>query len=93
MIGSNRDRASVSTGLLICLCSVLQSVWLPAYGQDADPYAPYDGIPAGWRLIQGDILVPINTLQAVFPDEGAFDLTLFWPGGIVPYEFDQNVSP
>jgi hypothetical protein len=37
--------------------------------------------------------VPINTLQAVFPDEGAFDLTLFWPGGIVPYEFDQNVSP
>ena len=93
MIGSNRVRAIVLTGLLVCLFNPPHNFGLPAYGQDADPYAPYDGIPAGWRLIQGDILVPVDTLQAVFPDEGAYGLTLFWPGGIVPYEFDANVSP
>jgi len=54
-----------------------------------------DGVPPGYRIIEGDILVPIangtvsaaqvNTPSAVFS-------TNFWPNGIVPYEFDANVS-
>lgn len=51
-----------------------------------DEYAPYDdGIPAGWELIEGDILVPVISLLGTFE-------TRFWPGGVVPYEFDTNVT-
>lgn len=49
------------------------------------------GIPEGYKLIEGDILVPEG-----FPGQGGggstFGDATFWPGGIVPYEFDGNTT-
>ncbi|MCG8409342.1 MAG: M12 family metallopeptidase [Phycisphaerales bacterium] len=54
----------------------------PILANAAEP----DGIPAGFRVIEGDIIVP-SDLQA----RGTFASNL-WTCGIVPYEFDLNVS-
>jgi len=88
MINSMRMRPLILAGLLIYLVSFT----LPVKAQELYNYAPHSDIPDGWKLIEGDILVPTSMLQAVFPDEGAFGETIFWPDGIVPYEFDDNVS-
>lgn len=48
---------------------------------------PQDGVPQGHILIEGDIIVPEGFLEA----RGTYATNL-WPGGIVPYEFDANVS-
>ena len=47
----------------------------------------YGAPPAGYRLIEGDILVP-----AILP-RAAIRSTHLWPGGVVPYQFDANVTP
>jgi hypothetical protein len=44
-------------------------------------------IPEGWRIIEGDIIVP--------PAEEGYAATydtMLWSGGIVPYTFDTNMS-
>ena len=63
---------------------------LPCLAQAQDPFAPKPEIPAGFMLVGGDILVPI----AKTPAESAFpnDPNRYWPGGIVFYEFDVNVT-
>jgi hypothetical protein len=71
--------------LLVLLCSFQKDCSL-LQAEDRDPYAPYDGIPEGWMIIEGDILVPIIATESVFA-------TNLWPNGVVPYEFDTNVSP
>lgn len=48
----------------------------------------YDGIPRGWKIIEGDIVVRID-------DEGGVAgtyATNFWPSGVVPYIFDANMT-
>lgn len=58
-------------------------------------------LPPGYMIIEGDIQVPIAEFErrysqfqsdasAASPD-GAFETNL-WPSGIVPYEFDGNVT-
>lgn len=48
-----------------------------------------NGIPQGWRVIDGDIVVPED-----FDGQTAATYAVnLWPGGIVPYEFDANVTP
>ena len=45
-----------------------------------------EGIPEGYMLIEGDILLPVDA---------AYDATYratYWPNGIVPYEFHDNVN-
>lgn len=46
-----------------------------------------DGVPEGYMLIEEDIIVPEDfyTSRAVYS-------TNTWPGGIVPFRFDANVS-
>ncbi len=44
-----------------------------------------NGVPEGFRLVHGDILMPIGV------EQGTWDADL-WPNGIVPYRFDANVS-
>jgi hypothetical protein len=46
-----------------------------------------DGIPPGYILIEGDILVPEN----FFIIEAAYQTNL-WTNNVVPYEFDANVT-
>lgn len=55
-----------------------------------DIYAPKSGIPEGYTLIEGDILVRTSELQALGPD-GVWN-TQFWPNGVVPFDFDGNVN-
>ena len=53
---------------------------------------PYDGVPDGYMIIEGDIIVPSDFyLRSPLSPEGAWT-TSFWPSGNVPYVFDANVS-
>ncbi len=57
----------------------------PASGVNDRP-----GIPAGYMIVEGDIVVPLNFYETA-GTEGTFAPNL-WTGGIVPYEFDANVT-
>ncbi len=53
-----------------------------------DGPALINGIPPGFRVIDGDIVVPA---EADGQTAAAYS-TSVWPGGRVPYEFDANVT-
>jgi hypothetical protein len=60
-----------------------------------DPALPPKGIPDGFALVEGDVLVRVSDLATRRAGRyGAF--TTFgpglWPAGTVPYEFDANTS-
>ncbi|MBI5387074.1 MAG: M12 family metallopeptidase [Verrucomicrobia bacterium] len=76
--------ASVACLSLAMLCA------LTAPAQELGP-AP--GVPEGFMLIEGDILVRLPKPGTPAP-KGVYreTSTYFWPGGVVPYEFDANVS-
>jgi astacin len=48
-------------------------------------------VPEGYTLIEGDILVRTDLLTGRSPS--AVYATNFWTNGIVPFEFDANVTP
>ncbi len=53
-----------------------------------DPLAPYEGIPEGYIVVQGDMLVRIDGGRGI---QGGFDFGP-WPAGVIPYDFDSNVN-
>lgn len=64
----------------------------PAAAQDTGERGEWgpagDGIPPGWKIIEGCIVVRDD-------DDGELAATYannFWPGGVIPYIFDDNVS-
>lgn len=60
-----------------------------------DPFAPRDSassIPPGFHLVEGDILEPVGAPRQALSASTVY-LAQLWPGGVVPYEFDENVSP
>ncbi len=75
--------------LLTLLCFVVlsflncNSFMLIAAEPDGSP--PVDGLPDGYILIEGDILVPEISIEGLFS-------TNWWPNGVVPYVFSGNVS-
>ena len=56
-----------------------------AGAQEPNNSPPAEGLPEGYILIEGDILVPET-------DERGLYTVQWWPNGVVPYEFDGNVS-
>lgn len=69
---------------LIAACSMIAAS--PAFAQESGN--DYNGIPKGWKIVEGDIVVREG-------DEGGIAGTYsnnFWPGGVVPYVFNANVS-
>ena len=48
-----------------------------------------NGIPRGFKVIEGDIVVPEDFDTSTRATYAAN----LWPGGVVPYEFDANVTP
>ena len=71
------------------LCFVLLSFFncnsFMLIAAEPDGSAPYDGLPEGSILIEGDILVPEISTRGLFS-------TNWWPNGIIPYMFSGNVS-
>ena len=69
-------------------CGLLLGVSLPAHGQTTNTVSPR--VPEGYRLVEGDVLMPIITsgVKAVFPTASV----MFWPDGVVPYTWDDNVT-
>ncbi len=87
-------RRSVLPVILIASMTLGQT---PSVSQDGrrSPEAGSAGskapsIPDGFMLIEGDILVPVDFFKRS-PDKVAYTPDL-WPGGVVPYEFDANVT-
>jgi hypothetical protein len=83
MCNTENKKMLFITALLLGLVCPFQrdSLLLCAMHNDPDG----SGVPPGCKLIEGDIIVPIIATKATF----AFN---WWPSGIVPYEFDGNVS-
>ncbi len=70
--------------LLLILFSVGDTVVL--YGWENDPCAIASfKVPEGFVLIEGDILVPEISARGTYASN-------LWPGGIVPYVWDPNVT-
>jgi hypothetical protein len=65
-------------------------ILLPCMSIAAEPI-PGDGVPEGYMLIEGDIIVPSNYYENL--DKQAWVENKWWPGGVIPYEFDDNVQP
>ena len=55
---------------------------------------PKNPVPEGYKIIEGDILVPLDFSfdgAGGIGTRGCFD-TNWWPGGVVPFEWDANAS-
>jgi hypothetical protein len=80
---------SLLIGLLLCLLLSYHDGFLSLYAEDHNQLPSYKGVPKGWTIIEGDILIRVSDLEDML--EGVFK-TEFWPGGRVPYEFDESVT-
>lgn len=72
-------------------CLVVLAVGLaPASAEDiVDPEALLDHeVPEGYMLVEGDIIAPDDLYTDL---RGTYAANL-WPNGVVPYQFDANVS-
>ena len=82
---------SACVGIALCVMALSDRGVLPVRADDppGENPPPGDGIPEGYMLIEGDIIVPEGFYGPA--PHGTFASNL-WPGGVVPYEFDANVS-
>ena len=80
---SNKTLLFTACCLFLLSCFIGNSNLLLAEEPDGSP--PAVGLPDGYKLIEGDILVPQITTRGLFA-------TNWWTNAVVPYEFDGNVS-
>jgi hypothetical protein len=83
MYNGSAKRSLRSVEALACVVLVL-SLPAAAAGQTQRP-VDGNGVPEGWMLIEGDILVRADVGQTA----SAYT-TILWGDGIVPYEFDND---
>jgi len=83
----------IRAGLVCVMVAALGA----AQAEEPDPFAPKPPVPEGAKLIEGDIIVPIDWTRS--PADGGLGTqgvpttdNNWWPGGVVPYEFDGNVT-
>jgi len=80
--GRRQGVASSGAMLLILAAAVLGG---GAYSS-ADPMRfAGDDVPAGFTVVEGDILVPVESISGTYRSR-------LWTGGVVPYVFDTAVS-
>lgn len=84
MISTRYALSRIGVALFSALCFVATT--RPAQAQRGCPGETHPDLPPGYVLIEGDIIVSKNWCQ-----EAGYSTNL-WPGGIVPYEFDVNVT-
>ena len=76
------------------LCLLFASGTAARAEDGAGALGPKPGAPEGCMIIQGDIIVPVDFYERRESGpgiEGCYD-TNWWPAGIVPFEFDGNVT-
>lgn len=82
---------AAAPSILICLLSaLLLGLGYEPPSRADDRYVPKPPIPSGFRLVGGDILLPLRFAlpKSPFSPQG----NRRWTNGIVPYEFDPNVA-
>ena len=84
------NSTSLHTFIIVAVLGVAIAAQAGAAERPA-PLAPYEGIPEGYIIVQGDMLVRIDRIDGGRTVQGGFRYAP-WPGGVVPYEFDANVS-
>ncbi|HEY5909140.1 MAG TPA: M12 family metallopeptidase [Verrucomicrobiae bacterium] len=57
--------------------------------QGTDPKPP---VPAGYKIIEGDIQVPLGFQPGDPASKAVYTTGSLWGNGVVPYEFDSNVT-
>jgi len=75
--------------MMVCLAaSAVFGLSAIVWGQENNPSPVMgeDGIPEGYRFVEGDMLVPISNTASVY-------LINLWADGIVYYVFHPNVTP
>jgi astacin len=75
----------------VVLPSLLFAGSVALFAQEVATGEKPEGVPDGYMVIEGDIVVPDNFFSGDFTAQSTFQTNL-WPGGIVPYEFDPAVS-
>ena len=77
-----------SVGSALIVRVIVSLVALGASSVSAQEPAELDenGVPYGWMIIEGDILVP----EDFYGNIAAAYTTILWGDGIVPYEFDSD---
>lgn len=75
----NRSRRLLVLGFALCFTT-------PATADETEAY----GIPPGFIVIEGDIVVPRDFYETL-EERGCYAPNL-WPSGVVPYEFDPGVT-
>ncbi len=78
---------------LLSICFFISDSMLLAQEQTqvdpTDPFSPYIfSLPEGYELIEGDVVMPAGRVGAL----STYGDVSYWPGGIVPYQFDSNVT-
>lgn len=74
--------------------SVPSSLFLPLINgvQGSSPLVPDTDAEYEYIIIEEDIQVPLDFFDAKISGIDSTFATNFWPNGIVPYDFDDNVS-
>lgn len=79
-------------------CTALLLAALATAPARADDSEPGDRLtnprpPAGFRIVEGDILIPESEVGKPNPGRySTFQPDKLWPGGVVPYAFDTSVT-
>ena len=86
MIFIKKSKKIVLSFLLcfVLLCGLNSNSFI-VIAAEPDGSPPAEGLPKGYILIEGDILVPETSTRGLFT-------TAWWGNGVVPYEFNGNVS-
>lgn len=84
--------------ILLCLlaCFIPATLRLAHAQTDRQTHENIPGIPAGYTIIEGDIVAPISLVnalrkQSVNSPQATFKASL-WPNGIVPFEFENTCA-
>ena len=92
---SARARRHPGAALLLALAfAAAVSAAPPARAQEEpDPRLPAPRLPAGYSLVEGDVLVRTDELGKPNPGRfSTFQVDKLWPGGIVPFAYDTSVA-
>lgn len=78
---------------ILCLLLLTCSVAWPVAGQKGLAPGQQAGIPEGYIVVEGDILIRRSHYQSFISGAYLSANTQLWPNGVVPFEFDSNCGP